>query len=74
MVNGGAWEQLRRSVVLMRVKRGREVERRGGVHGAELSGEFGHAPASDSRRREPYHGLPRRARDARGGGSARGEV
>jgi hypothetical protein len=32
------------------------------------------APASDSRGRGPYHGKPRRAQDARGGGGARSEM
>jgi hypothetical protein len=35
-----------------------------------FSGELGCAPASDSCRREPHHGLPRRARGARGGHAA----
>ena len=39
---GGAWELHRVRVVLERVKIGREVERRGGVHGAELSSELDH--------------------------------
>jgi hypothetical protein len=40
----------------------------------ELPGELGRAPASDSHGRVPYHGKPRQARDARGGGGARGEM
>jgi hypothetical protein len=59
MVNGGAREQPRRNAVLVRAKRGQEVERRGGVHEAELSGELSRAPASNSHQREPYHGLSR---------------
>jgi hypothetical protein len=74
MTNGGAREQPRCSAVLVCVKRAREVEWRGGVHGAELSGELEHAPVSDSRLREPYHGLLRRAQGARGGGGALGEM
>jgi hypothetical protein len=58
----------------MRVKRREKVERRGEVHGAELSGGLSRAPTSNSRGREPNHGKPRRARDARGGGGARGEM
>ena len=38
---GRAWELHRIRAVLERVKIGREVERRGGVHGAQLSGELG---------------------------------
>jgi hypothetical protein len=48
--------------------------RRGGVHGAELSVELSRAPASDSRGRGPYHGKLRRAQDARGGGGAQSEM
>jgi hypothetical protein len=43
----------------IRAKRREKVERRGGVHGAELPGELGHALASDSHGRVPYHGKPR---------------
>jgi hypothetical protein len=58
----------------MRATRRKKVERRGEVHGAELSGELDRAPTSDSQGQEPYHGKPRRARDARGGGGARGRL
>ena len=39
---GEAWELHRVRAVLERVKIGREVKRRGGVHGAELSSELNH--------------------------------
>ena len=55
-------------------KKGREVERRGGVHGAELSGEEELTPVSDSRPVKAYQGEPRRAQGARGGGGAQGET
>jgi hypothetical protein len=58
----------------MRATRRKKVEQRGGVHRAELSGELGRAPVSDSCGWEPYHRKSRRARDARGGGGARGEM
>jgi hypothetical protein len=74
MVNGGAWEPPRHSAMLVRLKRGLEVERREGVHGVELSGELGCAPASDSCGRDPYHDKPRRAWDAWGGSSAQGRM
>ena len=51
--------------VLMRVEIGREVERRGGVHGAELSGEEELTPVSDSRPVKAYQGEPTRAPAAR---------
>ena len=42
--------------------------------GAELSGELGHAPVSNSGRLEPYHVERRRAQAARCGGGAAGEM
>ena len=42
--------------------------------GAELSGELGRAPASNSGRLEPYHIEQRRAQAARCGGRASGEM
>jgi hypothetical protein len=44
------------------------------AHGAEISDELGHAPASNIRRRGPYHGKLVRARAARGRGGARGKM
>jgi hypothetical protein len=58
----------------MRATRRKKVEQRGVVHGAKLSSELGRALASDFHGRSPYHGKPRRAWDARGGGGARSEM
>jgi hypothetical protein len=62
--NGGARELPQRSAVLVREKRGREMERRSWTRGTVCSGESRRTLASDCGGCEPYQGLPRRALEA----------
>ena len=57
VARGVAGELYRVSVVLVRVERGREVERRGGVHGAELSSELDHYSGEGFPRKGSFPGL-----------------
>ena len=55
-------------------KKGGKGSGAGESMGAELTGELGRAPASDSHGRDTYHSEVTRARGARGGGGAAGEM
>jgi hypothetical protein len=70
MVTGRVLEHWWAEASKMRAKKGEEVGRRGGAHRAEISGELGHASASNAHRRGPYHRKLVQARAARGRGGA----
>jgi hypothetical protein len=55
----------------MRAREGEKVGQRGVAHGADISDELGHAPASNAHQRGPYHGKLVRALAARGRAGAR---
>jgi hypothetical protein len=67
---GGTWELQRRSAVLRREKRGREMERSSWTRGAVCSGEPRRSSPSYCGGCEPSQGLPRRALEAGSCGGA----